>query len=283
MFISFYVVSYPSYFVFSCFFFFALLRFVLSFIVSFSFCTLFMFLFLSSFGFCFWFFRVSLRFIHLFYCGILFTFISCFFAPFSFYGFCFQSSLFGFDFIFILSCRVTSLSCLFVSSFALCSIPSCLSCLCAVYPTLHPFSFLLLSLVCFRFCSFFSFVLSSFDPVCCVLFCLSSLSWYFIFYFSFFVVIFRFCLVFPRRSFLSHFSLSLFVFVERVAFFYRKLVYVYWFFRVNICTEKSRKPDKEVYEDTFVFESTHVRVAFCPPVTKERNYWFCQIFNHIGF
>ena len=222
MFISFYVVSYPSYFVFSCFFFFALLRFVLSFIVSFSFCTLFMFLFLSSFGFCFWFFRVSLRFIHLFSCGILFTFISCFFAPFSFYGFCFQSSLFGFDFIFILSCRVTSLSCLFVSSFALCSIPSCLSCLCAVYPTLHPFSFLLLSLVCFRFCSFFHFHFCfwySFNPVCWVLFCVYSfLPLYFCFYFLLFGVIFRLCLVFPRCTFLSHFSLPLFVFVERVAF-----------------------------------------------------------------
>jgi len=108
---------------------------------------------------------------------------------------------------------------LFLCSFYVAFLFACRVCH-SLYPALHPFSFLLLSLVCLRFCSFFHFCFwYSFNPVCCVLFCVYSfLPLYFCFYFLLFGVIFRLCLVFPRCSFLSHFSLPLFVFVERVAF-----------------------------------------------------------------
>ena len=78
------------------FFRFVSLRFVLLCFISVLY-FVYVFIFLFSFGFYFCFFPVSLRFIHSFPSGILFTFVSCFFAAFSCYRFCLQPSLFGFD------------------------------------------------------------------------------------------------------------------------------------------------------------------------------------------
>ena len=100
---------------------------------------------------------------------------------------------------------------------------------------------------------------------------------FFLFPGSFFVFVWFF-LVVP-------FYLFIFLcFVERVAFYYRKLVFVFIYFKSTQNTyRKNRETPKEVYKNTSIFESTSVRLAGRRPATRVRNYLFRQIFNDIGF
>ena len=96
---------------------------------------------------------------------------------------------------------------------------------------IYPFLFLLLFLVCFRFCSFYSFLWFSFNPVCCVLFCLPSFFFWSCFFFFRSHFSFLSC-CFSSPLFTSFFSSSfhLFVFAESEGYFYRKLVCVFIIF-----------------------------------------------------
>ena len=58
---------------------------------------------------------------------------------------------------------------------------------------------------------------------------------------------------------------------------------IYLFISSQNTYRKIRETLKEVYKNTSIFESTHVRLAGRRPATRVRNYLFRQIFNDIGF